>query len=75
MAPIHRLIFRSPAIDHAEQDAAEARRTAGLAGIAVTLALLVAGLFLIKQLHHAAQIEDCFLGGQNNCDIVVMPVH
>jgi hypothetical protein len=74
MAPIYRLSFRPPAAEREEKDAAETSRSAGLAGIAITLALLVIGLFLINELHHASQVEDCFLVGRTNCDVMVMPV-
>ena len=72
MAPIYRLSFRPSAVDREEEFAAETRRSSGLVGLAITLALLVAGLFLIKQLHHASQIEDCLLVGRTNCDVVMI---
>ena len=43
------------------------RQTASLAGIVIVLLLLVAGLFLIQQLHKATSIEDCLLAGRGNC--------
>jgi hypothetical protein len=75
MAPIFRLSFRQTDLERDELQAAEARRTAGLVGIAVTLALLIVGLFLVQRLHHAAKIEDCLLSGRNNCDALVYPQH
>ena len=51
--------------------AAANRQTASLAGLAITLAVVVTCLFLMKQLHHKAAIEDCLLAGRNNCDILV----
>lgn len=53
-----------------DQDAAD-RRTASLAGVAVTLLLLVIGLFLVKELRAQARIEDCLMAGRSNCDIEV----
>jgi hypothetical protein len=47
------------------------RQTASLAGVAITLLLLVIGLFLIRELHAKAQIEDCLMAGRTNCDILV----
>ncbi|GAC1348046.1 MAG: hypothetical protein NVSMB18_35000 [Acetobacteraceae bacterium] len=44
------------------------RVTASLAGLAVALMLVVAGLFLIQQLRHKATIEDCLMAGRMNCD-------
>ncbi|HEY8288562.1 MAG TPA: hypothetical protein VIG49_04775 [Acetobacteraceae bacterium] len=51
----------------AEDDASDDRRTASLAGMAVTLLLLIAGLFLVQALHHKATIEDCLLSGRRDC--------
>ena len=51
-------------------DEAADRQTASLAGVAVTLLLLVVGLFLVRELHAKASIEDCLLAGRSNCDRV-----
>lgn len=53
-----------------EQEAAD-RQTASLAGVAITLLLLVIGLFLIRELHAAAAIQDCLMAGRTNCDQLV----
>ncbi len=53
-----------------EEEAAD-RQTASLAGVAVTLVLLIVGLFLIHQLQAKAAVEDCFMSGRSNCDLVV----
>jgi hypothetical protein len=47
------------------------RQTASLAGIAITLALLAAGLFLVHQLHTKTVVEDCLMAGRNYCDMLV----
>lgn len=52
-----------------DQEAAN-RQTASLAGIAITLLLLVLGLFLIRELHAKSAIEDCLMAGRGNCDHV-----
>ncbi len=53
-------------------EAAEANRlTASLAGLAVALLLVVAGLFLIQHLRDKALIEDCLMSGRSNCDAVL----
>ncbi len=67
MFRIHRLDFRQD-----DQEAA-ARQTASLGGLALTLALVVIALFLTKQLHHKAAIEDCLMAGRTNCDVMVLP--
>jgi hypothetical protein len=58
-------------LDEAEDQAAADRQTASLAGVAITLVLLVVGLFLVRTLHAEAVIEDCMLSGRSNCDVVI----
>jgi hypothetical protein len=67
MPRIARLIF----MGDDDQDGAN-RQTASLAGMAVTLLLVVVGLFLIHQLHTKALLEDCLLAGRNNCDSMLV---
>lgn len=54
----------------AEQEEAN-RVTASLAGLAMALFLVVAGLFLVQHLRDKAMIEDCLLSGRINCDQLV----
>lgn len=54
-----------------DEAAEEDRLTASLAGLAVALMLVVAGLFLIQHLRDKARIEDCLMSGRFNCDSVV----
>ena len=54
-----------------EDDEAAHRQTASLAGVAITLLLLVAGVFLVQQLHAKATIEDCLMAGRIHCDWLV----
>lgn len=54
-----------------EDDEAANRRTASLAGVAVTLLLLAVGLFLVRELHAKAAIEDCLMAGRMQCDWLV----
>jgi len=65
MSKVYRLIFSDE--DHADAD----RQSASLAGLAVTLLIVVVSLFLLKELRHKAMIEDCLLASRNNCDTVV----
>ena len=67
MAPFYRFTTR---ISDAERDDHQ-RQTMALAGLAVSLALVVAGVFLAKHLHHVASVEDCLLQGKVNCDMLV----
>ena len=61
-----------PWFDEADTEDEADRQTASLAGIAVILVLLVAGLFLVHHLHAKSAIEDCLLAGRMNCDAVAM---
>ncbi len=65
MAKSFRLSFR-----HDDHEDAE-RQTASLAGLAVTLLVLVVSVFLTRQLQQKSAIENCLLAGRNNCDILV----
>ena len=58
-------------LDEIEDREAADRQTASLAGVAITLLLLVVGLFLVHELHNKAMIEDCLLSGRSNCDAVL----
>jgi hypothetical protein len=50
-----------------ESEAGEARRTAALAGLAVTLALALVGVVLVRALRAEGNLEDCLMQGRNNC--------
>lgn len=53
-----------------EAESAEAanRQTRSLAGLAITLAVLVFAVFLVKQLAQTTRVEDCLMAMRNNCD-------
>lgn len=53
-----------------EQEIAN-RQTASLAGVAITLLLLVVGLFLVRELHAKVAVEDCLMAGRLHCDLLV----
>jgi hypothetical protein len=57
-------------IDDADEEAAN-RQTASLGGVAITLLLLVVGLFLVRELHAKGTVEDCLMAGRTNCDRLV----
>lgn len=46
------------------------RQTLSLAGLAVTLAVLVASVFLVQRLAHTTRVEDCLMANRLNCDKV-----
>ena len=71
MAPFYRLIYGRT---DAERDDAN-RQTTGLAGLAVVLALVVVGLFLARNLHRIAALEDCLSMGRANCEFMVSANH
>lgn len=47
------------------------RRTAGLAGLALMLALALAALFLFQHLKRAGELQDCLFAGRTNCDALI----
>jgi hypothetical protein len=51
----------------AERDEDDVRFTKSLAGLAVALALLIFGLYLVDALAAEARLEDCLLAGRSNC--------
>ncbi len=59
-----------------EAEATEAanRQTVSLAGLAVTLAVLVVCIFLVRQLSHSARVEDCLMAHRLDCDKVAAAV-
>jgi hypothetical protein len=67
MPRIARFVF----IRDDDEDGAD-RQTASLAGLAVTLLLVVVGLFLFHQLHSKCVVEDCLLSGRTNCDAMLV---
>ena len=54
-----------------DDDEAADRQTASLAGVAITLLLLVVGLFLVRELHAKVAVEDCLMAGRIHCDWLV----
>ena len=46
------------------------RQTGSLAGLAVSLLLVVVGLYVIDQLHSQAVFQDCVLSGHPDCNNV-----
>lgn len=57
-----------------EQDEAN-RVTISLAGLAVVLAVVVSGLFLIRHLQDKALVEDCLMAQRLNCDAYMQQLH
>ena len=55
-----------------DPELAAERQTASLAGLAVTLALVVTGLFLVETLRGEALRQDCALAGRSGCLIMAV---
>jgi hypothetical protein len=62
---------REPQPRGPEED--DRRLTASLAGLAIALLLLVAGLFLAHKLSDMAKLQDCFMSGRTNCVPIDVP--
>ena len=58
---------RTPQVELSTPGTQADRQTASLAGVAVAIALVVVGLFLVRQLSIKASIEDCLMAGRLNC--------
>jgi hypothetical protein len=50
---------------HRSQDAHSQR--AALIGLAICLALVLGGLFLVYTLKKSAELQDCVMQGRSNC--------
>jgi hypothetical protein len=53
-----------------EQDGSQRR---ALAGLAIAVVLLVAGLWLAHELTAASKIQDCLMTGRTNCNVIESP--
>jgi hypothetical protein len=53
--------------DFEDEETSANRQTQSLAGLAISLFLVVVSLGLIHILHKKAMIEDCVLSGRTNC--------
>lgn len=63
-------------LDHfwpSDRDESADRQTASLGAVAITLFLIVLGLFLVHALHGKAALEDCLMAGRTNCLVLGVP--
>ncbi|HEY2540982.1 MAG TPA: hypothetical protein VGI28_16025 [Stellaceae bacterium] len=44
-------------------------------GLAIVLALAVAGVVLVRDLGNEAKLEDCLMSGRTNCAPIEIPPH
>jgi hypothetical protein len=63
--------MRNPFED--DEREADDRRTAALMGLAVVLALAVAGIVLLRDLGEKSRLEDCLMSGRTNCAPIEVP--
>jgi len=75
MARIYRPSYSDDDLKEADDRKAADRQTASLAGMAITLLIVVVCLFLLRELHKKAAIEDCLLAGRSDCDAVVAALY
>ncbi len=54
-----------------DPDLAASRQSSSLAALAVSLALVVGGLYLIDTLREQAAQQDCVLSGRTYCALLV----
>lgn len=66
------MLRRRPWFEEAEEERQANRQTASLAAVAVTLVLLILGLFLVRELTAKSRVEDCLLSGRRNCDMMLV---
>jgi hypothetical protein len=45
-------------------------RTPAIAGLAIAVVLLVAGLWLAHELRAASKMQDCVMSGRTNCNVI-----
>lgn len=63
--------MRRMSVECEDEQKQEDRVTGSLAGLAVTLLVVVVGLFLVQHLASKARVEDCLLSGRMNCDAML----
>lgn len=51
----------------------DGNRGRALAGLVIAAILLVAGLWLARELRSASQIQDCVMSGRSNCEPIDVP--
>jgi hypothetical protein len=55
-----------------EKKQSESRRPA-IAGLAIAVVLLLAGLWLAHELTAASKMQDCLMSGRTNCNEITAP--
>jgi hypothetical protein len=52
------------------EDDGSGSRTPAIAGLAIAVVLLVAGLWLAHELTAASKMQDCVMSGRTNCNVI-----
>jgi hypothetical protein len=52
------------------EDDGRGSRIPAIAGLAIAVVLLVAGLWLAHQLTAASKMQDCVMSGRTNCNVI-----
>ena len=72
MGHVRKLWYGEDEISEIDDQIEANRQTASLGGLVIALFLVVVGLFLIKELHAKASVEDCLLTGRTICDVMLL---
>jgi hypothetical protein len=61
--------MNDPGQQKKEPEQGDNRRPA-MAGLAIVVVLLVAGIWLAHQLTAASKMQDCLMSGRTNCNVI-----
>ena len=53
-----------------EPEQRENNRYPAIAGLGIAVVLLVAGLWLARELTAASKMQDCLMSGRRNCNVI-----
>jgi hypothetical protein len=53
-----------------EPEQGESNRRPAIVGLGIALVLLVAGLWLARELTAASKMQDCLMSGRRNCNVI-----
>jgi hypothetical protein len=53
-----------------EPEQGESNRRPAIVGLGIAVVLLVAGLWLARELTAASKMQDCLMSGRRNCNVI-----
>jgi hypothetical protein len=53
-----------------EPEQGESNRRPAIVGLGIAVVLLVAGLWLARELTAARKMQDCLMSGRRNCNVI-----